>query len=98
MLEKIDPKQFSYVQKIYDNTKLRVGVVLEIIETNNNSDNLHGLGPEYNVLTIEQHKDKGITTSDYKNCIALDSFGGDADFMEYKRRAPKEQQKVREEG
>jgi len=99
LLEKIDPKQFSYIQKTYDNTKLRVGVVLEIIESDDKEDNnRHGVGPEYNVLTIEQHKGKGITASDYKNCIALSNFGGAADFLEYKYRTPEDQQKVRDKG
>jgi len=50
--------------------------------------NLYKNGPEYDVSIYEQDANRGITSTIYKNCIYMDSFGGIGDFFEVKRRKP----------
>lgn len=83
--------------RVFGNNTLKMGVVLEVIEQDS-EDNQTKLGPEYNVMAIEQDKHNGINTAIYKNCIAIDTFGGVADFFQFKRRPPEDASKVRNSG
>jgi hypothetical protein len=43
---------------------------------------------EYDVMTFQQDKDKGVVPIKYKNCVTMDAFGGIADFFEYIQSSP----------
>jgi|GEM_PF-2948592 len=81
-------------RKIFDNTGLKLGVVLETIETTDER-NVSKLGPEYDVMCIEQAETNGINSSIYKSCLAFDSFGGVADYFQFKLRPTKNPKKVK---
>jgi len=87
----------DFTKQVFNNTALKLGVVVEILDPEN-EDNISGLGPEYTVMVIEQDGHNGINTSIYKNCLAMDSFGGIADFFQFKRRAPLDKTKVLNDG
>lgn len=87
----------GFSSKVFGNSALKMGVVLEILEKGSD-DNRLNLGPEYHVMAIEQDKANGINTSIYKNCLAFDSFGGIADYFQFKRRVPKDKKKVQDKG
>lgn len=90
-----DDSEHNLLSKISNDTTLKLGVVLEVIEANS-KDNQTKQGPEYHVMVIEQHKTKGINSAIYKNCVALDSFGGAADYLQFTRRAPTDRKKVKD--
>jgi len=92
-----DEKNVDFARKIFGNTSLRLGLVLEVLE-NDNEKNISKLGPEYNVLAIEQDGGNGSSTTVYKNCISIDAFGGVADFFQFKHRAAKDPKKAQKEG
>jgi len=77
----------DFGNKIFGNNTLKVGVVIDILEPDN-EDNVSKVGTEYHVMAIEQDRANGINSSIYKNCLAMDSFGGIADFFQFKRRKP----------
>jgi len=77
---------------VENNSFLKVGVVLEILEIDNER-NQSGQIPEYDVMVVEEEN-----TSIYRNCMALDSFGGKADFFQRKYRTPKDRKKVQDSG
>ena len=87
----------NFGNKVFGNNTLKMGVVVEIIEEDS-KDNIVKLGPEYHVMAIEQDKDNGSNTSIYKNCMAIDSFGGVSDFFQMKYRVPKDMAKVKNSG
>jgi hypothetical protein len=89
--------EFSYYSKVFGNNSLRVGVVLEVIESDD-ENNLYGLGPEYIVMTGEQNESGSISNVQYSNCLRLDTLGGVADFFFSKLRPVEDQEKVRETG
>lgn len=71
----------------FHNVTLKSGAILNVYETDDDN-NITKLGPEYDVVAIEQRKNKGQASTIYKNCLATDSFGSIADFVEFKRRVP----------
>ena len=76
---------------VFENYSLKLGVTTRCYETSQ-EENFSKLGPEYDVVVVEQKSDGGATSSIYRNCLALDSIGGLADFFEFKRRTPSEGQ------
>jgi hypothetical protein len=81
---------------LHRNTTLKMGVVLKVLHPKD-EDNESQIITEYNVLAIEQDRQFGMNTTLFKNCIVLESFGGIADFFEYKLRATKDPEKLKKE-
>ena len=92
LLDKRQPIDMNFKKRVNENMTLKVGAVLEVVELDD-PKNQSGLAPEYNVMVIEDDN-----TSIYKNCIAVDMFGGQADYHRKKYRVPKDAKKVRESG
>jgi hypothetical protein len=87
LLELADDDYYGAFHKSYNNVSLKIGIVKKVFEIDDKK-NLSKKAPEYDVLTFEQEQNKGITPITYKNCIALDSFGGIADFMDFRKIVP----------
>ena len=68
-------------KKNYQNTSLRFGVVIKTYPKND-SGNISGLAPEYDVLTFEQNENKSSTPITYRNCLSSEGLGSIADFFE----------------
>lgn len=87
LLEFAEDSYFSSFAQSFQNTALRIGIVKSIskIEDERNVDKRT---LEYDVLTFQQDKDKGIVPITYKNCVTMDSFGGIADFFEFVKSSP----------
>lgn len=86
----------NYSNQVFKNTAFRMGMILEAIPIDS-EDNISKLGVEYNVMTIEQDRQNGQSTTIYKNCIIMDGFGGVADFYKKTLRPadnPKESQRL----
>lgn len=79
----------------YNSPFLREGVVIEMYDIDS-KENITKAAPEYNVLCIENSKNS-INTTIYKNCLLAQSFGGVADFLEYKLEIPKDSMKVKQQ-
>ena len=92
LLEIRKADDMSFTKKLSENMSLRLGVVIEIYEVDN-KENVSKLTPEYDVMTIENDN-----TVKYKNCMAIDSLGGIADYFTKKLRKPKDSKKVRDSG
>jgi len=86
LLSQEDAEMVSAHNATYKNFGLKAGIVTKVYESDDES-NLSKLGPEYDVLVIEQDADRSISAIQYKNCIMADTFGSIADFFEYKLRA-----------
>jgi hypothetical protein len=71
----------------HHNVALRIGVIKTIykIEDENNIDKDT---IQYDVLTFQQDKNKGVSPTVYKNCVTIDSFGGIGDFFEFIKSKP----------
>jgi len=82
----------NFQQKMGNNTTLKVGTVLEILDTTS-EDNISKLVPEYHVMVVED-KNNSI----YKNCMAVDTFGGIADYLQFKRRSSNNPKKTKANG
>jgi hypothetical protein len=85
LLEQISSDKVSSLNKRFENTPLRIGVITECYEIND-PKNVTKLVPEYTVITQQTDGMKGIKNVTYTNVIAADKFGGIADFFEYKLR------------
>lgn len=79
----------------FNNVSLKSGAVLAVYEVDDDK-NVTKLGPEYDVMVIEQRQDQGQAGTIYKNCLATDAFGSIADFLEFKRRVPTQAQKYKD--
>lgn len=97
VLSERDEEKVNFAKRIFGNTSLRLGLVLEIVEEDDEK-NVSKLGPEYNVMAIEQDGSNGSSTSIYKNCINIDAFGGVADYFQFKHRAAKDPKKAKKKG
>lgn len=97
VLTEREEEQVNFARKIFGNTSLRVGLVLEKLEEDDEK-NISKLGPEYNVMAIEQDQQNGSSTSIYKNCINIDAFGGVADYFQFTHRAAKDPKKAKKKG
>ncbi len=71
----------------FNNFSLKSGAILKTYDIEDDR-NLSKLTPEYDVVTISQDEDRGITSTIYKHCISLDSLGGISDFSETKLNTP----------
>lgn len=92
LLDERQEIDMSFKQKVGNNLTLKVGAVLEIVELDDDK-NQSKLVPEYNVMVVEDEN-----TSIYKNCMAIDTFGGIADYLRFKRRTPKKPKEVQDSG
>lgn len=69
------------LNKSYNNTALRFGVIRKIYSIND-PGNVSGLSTEYDVEVIEQDMNRGIAPITYKNCLSVDALGSIGDFFE----------------
>ena len=97
LLSTRDEKQVNFSNKVFNNNSLKMGVITELLDIEN-EQNKSGVSIEYHVMAIEQEAQFGINSTIYKNCVAIDSFGGIADFFQFTRRQPLDAKKVQEEG
>ena len=86
LLSKMDSKKVSAVSRRFENTPLRLGIIIDVYEIDNEK-NTSKTFPEYVVMTKESNPTGGIDYKKYTNVISLDGFGGIADFFEYKLRS-----------
>lgn len=92
LLEEMTSGSEGVFNHTFNNFSLKSGSVIAVYEIENDK-NITKLGPEYDVLVVEQRQDQGQASTIYKNCIATDAFGSISDFFEYKIRVaddPKE--------
>ncbi len=89
LLEEHGDSEHGMHQFTHENFALKSGVTIRLFDIDDDR-NLSKLGPEYDVAVVEQQGDKGSTMTIYKNCLAVDRFGGLADFFEAKFRIPSE--------
>lgn len=78
---------FGAFAHVHHNVALRIGVVKSISKIED-KDNIEKNTLEYDVLTFQQDKDKGVVPTVYKSCITIDSFGGIGDFFEFIKSKP----------
>lgn len=81
----LDETKVSALQRNFNNKAMKVGMVVEIFDIDDEK-NISKIIPEYNVITIEQNGEFGLTPVTYNNCVCMDAFGGIADFKEAKLR------------
>jgi hypothetical protein len=92
LLEQRVDSEVDFTRKVNRNMYLKLGTIVDVIDTDA-PKNQSEFMVEYDVMVIEDDN-----TSIYKNCISIDSFGGVADFLRYKRRAHKDPKKVKDSG
>lgn len=97
LLESRSEERTDFASQLFGNASFRIGIILEAIDVEDEK-NISKLGPEYNVMTIEQDKQNGQGTSIYKNCITMDGFGGVADFFQFTRRTAKKPKETKKKG
>ena len=97
LLSARDEKEFDFSKKVFGNTYLRLGVVLEALPISSER-NISKLGPEYDVMAIEQEGGSGSNTTIYKNCISADSFGGMADYFQFTHRPSSNPKEAKRKG
>jgi hypothetical protein len=88
LLKQLGDAEVGSFNQLFNNTALRIGAITEVIETDNDL-NQNKIIPEYTVVCVEQDENRGMTTTIYKNCVSVDTFGSIADFVRFKRRTPK---------
>ena len=86
LLEEQGDDETGYFNHKFNNFALRSGVIVKSHDIGD-IDNQYEMGPEYDVVVIEQDANRGNTSTIYKNCLSMDSFGSMSDFIEYKRRS-----------
>jgi len=85
LLGDLDSNEINAMNRRFQNTPLRVGIVVESYDIDNQK-NISKNVPEYTVVTKESNPSGGIDYKKYTNVISLDKFGGVADFFEYRLR------------
>jgi hypothetical protein len=85
LLGDLDSNEIDAISRRFQNTPLRVGIVMESYDIDNQK-NISKNIPEYTVVTKESNPSGGIDYKKYTNVISLDKFGGIADFFEYRLR------------
>lgn len=85
LLGDLDSNEINAMSRRFQNTPLRVGIVMESYDIDNQK-NISKNVPEYTVVTKESNPSGGIDYKKYTNVISLDKFGGVADFFEYRSR------------
>ncbi len=88
-----DSNGSSSYEKTYQNTMLRIGIVLKVYETDDEK-NINKVVPEYDVMALEQEQQYGLNSTIYKSCVSYDGFGGVADFFQAKLRPVKDSRKT----
>lgn len=88
LLEELNNERINSLSKRFQNTALRVGVIVECYDISDKK-NITKLVPEYTVITQESDGQMGVKYVTYTNVIAADKIGGIADFFEYKLRVTK---------
>jgi hypothetical protein len=76
----------SAFERQYSNFGLKQGIIVACY-AHDHPRNVRKTGDEYDVLVTEQNKDGAQMPLLYPNVSALDSFGGVADFFQFRRRA-----------
>lgn len=82
-----DMRGFSSFNSRYQDFGLKVGVVTNVIETDDDR-NTTGLFPEYDVAVVQQDQDVGYSLVVYRNCIRTDALGGVSEYFDVKLRMP----------
>lgn len=72
----------------FQNYSIKTGIVIATYEIDD-VKNLNKTAPEYDVAVTEQNGHMALNVITYQNCVAVTSFGGIADFMEYRLRPQK---------
>jgi len=85
LLGTIDNKKVSSFNKRFQNTPLRMGVIVKSYDIDDENSKTK-IVPEYDVVTSELNADLGQSFVEYQHCVSTDTFGGVADFFEYKLR------------
>jgi len=86
-----DTEQISAFNSTYKNFQLKSGIVTQVYD-DDDERNISKLGPEYDVLVIEQNENRDISAIQYKNCATMDMFGNVADFFEFRYRKQTKQE------
>ena len=87
-----DKSKVSAFNQRFNNFGLKTGIINAVHEVGDKT-NISKIGPEYDVLVIEQEGNKGISGIQYKNCITTDTFGNIADFFEVRYRGQSKAEK-----
>jgi len=88
--------QFNALHTAFNNFSLKTGVIIKSYEIDD-EENITKILTEYDVLAIEQQGDKGTAPVIFRKCIALQGFGGVADFYEY-RLTPSSKDEIKSDG
>lgn len=86
LLTSASHSSMSAFKKTYQNSSLRVGVVIASYSVSDSS-NVNKKVPEYDVFVFEQNENTSSTTITYKNCVAATGFGSKTDFFEARLRS-----------
>ena len=97
LIQQRDKTTTDFASSLFGNASFRLGMVLEAFDVEDDK-NVSKLGPEYTVMTVEQDKQNGQNTSIYKNVIAMDGFGGVADFFQFTHRKAKKPKEAKKKG
>jgi len=97
LVQERDPSSVDSYSRSFKNLAMRTGIVLAVYDIED-AQNISKLGPEYDVMAIEQDSSFGLNTTIYKNCIMSDGAGGVADFFQMKLRAVKDPKKTKAKG
>mgnify|MGYP000858669474 CR=1 FL=1 len=76
----------AYRKNTFADTNLKQGIVIKVYEIDDKLNKTKKF-PEYDVLVVEQKQNSTQEPIIYKHCIAIDKFGGIADYFEFKVRA-----------
>jgi hypothetical protein len=90
LLEALTDEGFDAYNQDFGNFAIKVGVAVKRYDVED-EENQRKLGPEYDVVCIEQNADGGLNSYTYRKAITLDVFGGISDFAEWTRRTPTEE-------
>lgn len=78
----------------FRNYSIKMGVVINSYDLGDPS-NVNKVGVEYDVAVTEQNGHLAQNVITYQNCMVMESFGGIADYMEYRLRPQKKVDKKR---
>lgn len=86
LLQLQDNSQNGILKHRFNNFSLKTGVIIKCHEIDS-KNNVNNLGPEYDVVVLEQDEDRGTTSTTYTNCTSIDAFGGVGDYFQVKYNA-----------
>lgn len=87
--------EFDAYNMNYSDMALRSGIVLKSYDIDD-PENISKNHVEYDVLVVKQDKDLGTSSTVYKKCKVMESFGGISDFVETRLREPEKEPKKNE--